>query len=152
MTGSGKKYDADKPKLRLVPAAYWELETVSLLPACLSDLVRTYQSSLHLADFAGLAAVEEALRVFRTTEPDFLEGLVKALEYGLVKYSKPGTEDGEGSWRTVRNAVPRYLDAVLRHSVAMKDDEDAIDPESGLPHRYHRNCSLVFLLALLADG
>lgn len=44
----------------------------------------------------------------------------------------------------------RYLSAALRHLHAIAEDPNAIDEESGLPHRAHALCSLEFYNELVA--
>lgn len=58
-------------------------------------------------------------------------------EYGNKKYGDPD------NWRQV--ASERYLDAFLRHALAMANDPEAVDPESGLLHSAHAACNLAFM-------
>ena len=61
----------------------------------------------------------------------------KVLQFGATKYEA-------NSWQTVPNAKKRYQDAYVRHLLAEENCD--IDPESNLPHEYHKICNLVFLL------
>jgi|APSaa5957512535_1039671.scaffolds.fasta_scaffold77781_2 hypothetical protein len=68
-------------------------------------------------------------------EPIFLEGLGKVLTYGANKYEK-------NNWK---KGIPEdeLIDALLRHLLAFKSGEIK-DPESGLDHRDHVACNLMF--------
>lgn len=59
------------------------------------------------------------------------------------KYSDPE------SWKKVE--VGRYRDAAFRHFLKYIRDPKGVDPESGLPHRWHLECNLAFLAELEAE-
>lgn len=65
------------------------------------------------------------------------------LEYGVNKYG-----DNE-SWKQVE--IKRYHDALLRHTAAITMDLNAVDEESGLPHRWHIACNLAFIEYLIGE-
>lgn len=67
-----------------------------------------------------------------------LQEVVKVLMFGKAKYS-------EDNWKKVDNAPKRYLDAALRHILAVAEGE-WLDEESKLPHLAHCICCLLFLL------
>ena len=58
-------------------------------------------------------------------------------EYGTNKY---GSAD---NWKNVEEQ--RYIDALLRHTLAYMDDPHGTDAESGLPHLSHIACNVAFL-------
>ena len=58
-------------------------------------------------------------------------------EYGNKKYGDPN------NWRNVEEQ--RYIDALLRHTLAYMDDPHGVDAESGLPHLSHIACNVAFL-------
>lgn len=58
-------------------------------------------------------------------------------EYGNKKYGDPN------NWRKVEEQ--RYIDALLRHTLAFIDDPRGTDEESGLPHLSHIACNVAFL-------
>lgn len=62
--------------------------------------------------------------------------VVDVLEFGARKYAVD-------NWKKVPDAETRYVNAALRHVVAVIEGEE-IDPESGLPHLAHAICSLMF--------
>ena len=75
--------------------------------------------------------------------PKFINGIIRVLEFGLVKYEA-------NSWQKVIAGETRYFDALKRHWDAMiKDngdiDLDSRDEESGLPHLWHLQCNAYFL-------
>lgn len=63
-------------------------------------------------------------------------------EYGNAKYP----EGGPDNWKDVE--PERYRDAAFRHFLAYINDPRGVDPESGLPHRWHLECNLAFLAEL----
>jgi hypothetical protein len=71
---------------------------------------------------------------------DGLEEIVKVLEFGAKKYARE-------NWRFVKFGETRYMAAAFRHLIAYQNNED-VDPETGLSHLAHAGCCLLFLLAL----
>lgn len=65
------------------------------------------------------------------------ESVARIREYGVNKYG-----DNE-CWKEVE--LKRYHDALLRHTAAISTDINAIDEESGMPHRWHVACNLAFI-------
>ena len=74
-----------------------------------------------------------------------VEGIARIREYGCNKYPV----GGEDNWKDVE--PQRYIDALLRHAFAFKDDPCGVDEESGLPHLWHLMCNGAFLCELLGD-
>ena len=60
--------------------------------------------------------------------------------FGTEKYKDPG------NWKQVD--PERYRAAAFRHFVEYIRDPESLDPESGLPHRWHLECNLAFLAEL----
>lgn len=79
--------------------------------------------------------------------PEAIKAIMMTREYGTHKYKDGGPEN----WRTVKNPINRYHQALLRHALELWNDPYAIDPESGLPHLYHLMCNGNFLCALEAN-
>jgi hypothetical protein len=65
-----------------------------------------------------------------------LAEVAKVLAHGAEKYAPE-------NWRKVEGS--RYLDAALRHLFAYRDGEEN-DPESGLSHKAHAACCILFML------
>ena len=61
--------------------------------------------------------------------------------YGNRKYHDPG------NWKTVE--LRRYINAMLRHTLAFVDDPLGVDPESGIPHYKHAECNWAFISEML---
>ena len=59
-----------------------------------------------------------------------LQTVVEVGTYGAKKYTRTG-------WATVPEGSQRYLDAMMRHLLAMDVDPDGLDKETGLPHLAH---------------
>lgn len=62
--------------------------------------------------------------------------------YGNAKYHDPQ------NWKTVE--LRRYINAMLRHTLAFVDDPYSIDPESGIPHYKHAECNWAFISEMLS--
>jgi hypothetical protein len=73
---------------------------------------------------------------------DSLEGLVRVLEYGAVKYSK-------GNWKKGM-PVTQVTESLMRHLFAFLRGED-VDPESGCRHISHVMCNTMFLEYILRE-
>ena len=62
-------------------------------------------------------------------------------EYGTKKYKDPD------NWKRVE--MDRYVDALLRHTLAFVEDHDSVDEESGLAHYKHMACNMAFICAMM---
>lgn len=71
-----------------------------------------------------------------------LAGVVAVGTFGAEKYS-------DGGWLEVNNGIQRYRDAQLRHESAIARGE-LVDPESGLPHDWHRAWNILAQVELKA--
>ena len=67
----------------------------------------------------------------------------KVRSFGLKKYKDPE------NWRKVE--IERYHQAMLRHTLAVWDDINARDEESGLLHLSHIATNIAFILELMND-
>lgn len=65
-------------------------------------------------------------------------------EYGVKKYH------AVDSWKEVE--PERYVDALLRHTLAFAQDPAGDDEESGMPHLWHVACNVAFLCEYLKVG
>lgn len=66
-----------------------------------------------------------------------IKDIAEVREYGNKKYHSPD------NWKTVEEQ--RYIDALLRHTLAFWRDPHSIDEESGLPHYKHMACNMAFI-------
>ena len=73
---------------------------------------------------------------YELTDPLAIEGLVRVLDFGAVKY-------GVDNWRSGFN-YSRIISSLERHLAALKRGED-FDAESGLPHIDHVGANWMFL-------
>lgn len=62
--------------------------------------------------------------------------------YGNEKYGSPD------NWKNVE--MRRYVDALLRHTMAFVDDPESRDAESGLEHYKHMACNMAFICHMMA--
>lgn len=74
--------------------------------------------------------------------PRAIAGVVQVGTFGAAKYS-------DGGWLEVANGIQRYRDAQLRHESRIAQGE-LLDPESGLPHDYHRAWNVLAQVELKA--
>lgn len=90
------------------------------------------------------------------TNPKDLEGLKKPplrlVPPALVLWVSKAFEEGAGkygpfNWRAKKVRRSIYIEAAMRHLLALQDGED-IDPESNLPHE----CKAAACLAILLDA
>ena len=72
-----------------------------------------------------------------------LRTVVDVGTYGAKKYTRTG-------WATVPEGSQRYLDAMMRHLLAMDVDPDGLDKETGLPHLAHVAWNALAVLELQA--
>lgn len=63
--------------------------------------------------------------------------------YGNKKYGDPN------NWRRVE--LQRYVDAMLRHTLAFWEDPNSVDEESGIPHYKHAECNWAFISELMKE-
>lgn len=61
--------------------------------------------------------------------------------YGNEKYGDPN------NWKTVE--LRRYVDAMLRHTLAFIEDPFGVDEESGIPHYKHAECNWAFISEMM---
>jgi hypothetical protein len=67
----------------------------------------------------------------------------KVRSFGVKKYHDPD------NWKQVE--MERYHEALLRHTLAIWNDVQAKDKESGLLHLSHIACNVAFLLEMIKD-
>ncbi len=65
---------------------------------------------------------------------DYLDGLMKVLEFGACKYEVD-------NWKKCKDPI-RFYDAAFRHMEAVRGGEE-LDPESGIAHMYHVACDIM---------
>ena len=63
--------------------------------------------------------------------------------YGTKKYGDPD------NWKRVD--LRRYVNALLRHTLAFVEDYNSVDEESGIPHYKHMACNMAFICEILKD-
>lgn len=67
-----------------------------------------------------------------------IRGISRAMRYGAYEAKRTDGKSGYGpfNWRTTPVRLSVYVDALLRHSLALADGQD-LDPDSNLPHEDH---------------
>ena len=61
--------------------------------------------------------------------------------YGTKKYKDPD------NWKRVE--LRRYVNALLRHTLAFANDINSVDEESGIPHYKHMACNMAFISEMM---
>lgn len=69
--------------------------------------------------------------------------IAEVRDFGVKKY---GETD---SWKRVE--LQRYIDALLRHTLAFVEDIHSVDDESGIPHYKHMECNMAFISQMMAE-
>lgn len=63
--------------------------------------------------------------------------------YGTAKYGDPN------NWKRVE--LRRYINALLRHTLAFLEDNGSVDDESGIEHYKHMACNLAFICEMMKE-
>ena len=69
--------------------------------------------------------------------------IARVREHGAIKYHD------HNNWKQVEPS--RYVDALLRHTLAFAEDNQSLDAESGLPHLWHAATNIAFLCEMLKE-
>jgi hypothetical protein len=70
--------------------------------------------------------------------------VAKVMALGAIKY-------GPYNWRAKNVRMTVYIEAAMRHLLALLDGED-LDPESGMPHPAHVSACMGIILDAQANG
>ena len=70
-----------------------------------------------------------------------LKDVAEVRMYGNKKY---GNTD---NWKTVE--MRRYINALLRHTLAFWEDNESVDEESGIAHYKHMACNMAFICEMM---
>lgn len=73
--------------------------------------------------------------------PQIIRDIAEVRMYGNKKY---GSSD---NWKTVERR--RYINALLRHTLAFMANPTSVDDESGIPHYKHMACNMAFLCEMM---
>lgn len=76
--------------------------------------------------------------------PQIIRDIAEVREYGNKKYHDPN------NWKRVE--IERYIDALLRHTLAFMEDPNGKDEESGIEHYKHIACNLAFICEMKASS
>ena len=69
--------------------------------------------------------------------------IAEVREYGCEKYGDPN------NWKRVE--FERYVDAMLRHTLAFVRDPFGVDEESGIEHYKHAECNWSFISEMMQE-
>lgn len=72
-----------------------------------------------------------------------LYDIAEVREYGCNKYGDPN------NWKRVE--FERYVDAMLRHTLAFVRDPFGVDEESGIEHYKHAECNWSFIAEMMQE-
>ena len=72
-----------------------------------------------------------------------LYDVAEVRQYGVQKYGD------NNNWKRVD--LRRYVNALLRHTLAFVEDYNSEDEESGIPHYKHMACNMAFICAMMPE-
>ena len=78
----------------------------------------------------------------RLVPTQIIRDIAQVRMFGVTKYKDPD------NWKRVE--LERYIDAMLRHTLAFIDDPNGVDEESGIPHYKHAECNWAFISEMLS--
>lgn len=73
--------------------------------------------------------------------PQIIRDISEVRMYGNQKYHDPN------NWKTVE--LRRYVNALLRHTLAFMEDINSVDEESGISHYKHMACNMSFICEMM---
>src|SRR4051812_28218775 len=134
--GSGARFNDGKAALELIPLhvladAWWRDDFTA-------DEKAAHAALVELAAWQATGAVGSLYAALRALGNPFHE-CAAVLDYGRRKYAAWNWAKGM-PWSVCVGCAARHFEKIL------VDGED-LDPESGLTHRGHLACNLVFLIA-----
>lgn len=130
---AGKKYDAGKPRLELLPPSYW-CRVAELNFEFFENQRPSKSPSLQIANWY----------FYKQEFPkNFGYDAVPILEFGAVKYKAHNWFKGM-RWGRLVGAFHRHCNK-LKNGLWVPRDLNELDEESGLPHGQHAECCRVFL-------
>ena len=72
-----------------------------------------------------------------------LKDIAQIRMYGNAKYGDPD------NWKQVE--LRRYINALLRHTLAFLEDNNSVDDESGIEHYKHMACNMAFICHMMKE-
>lgn len=75
------------------------------------------------------------------TPVQIVRDITEVRMYGTKKYGDPD------NWKRVE--LQRYINAMLRHTLAFWEDPYSVDEESGIPHYKHAECNWAFISEMM---
>lgn len=133
--GSGARYNTGKPQLELLPlrlmARFYEM-----LGAESIERKRALNALFRLATFQERGDPRSLMLAMCDLGPGVLHDTARVFEYGRKKYAAWNWAKGM-AWSVPLACAARHLEAILLG--------EALDLESGLPHRGHAGCNIVML-------
>lgn len=75
-----------------------------------------------------------------------IKGISKAMYYGAFEAKRADGNLGYGpyNWRSTKVRFSIYLDAIIRHTMALAEGQD-LDPDSGLSHEDHIGANIAII-------
>ena len=109
-----------------------EFEKAKTLPLAVFEDIKNQQ-----------AKADDGKPILSLVPKEIIYEIEKTRRYGVKKYKDPD------NWKRVE--LERYHQALLRHTLAVWDDIQARDKESGLLHLSHIATNVAFILEMLKD-
>ena len=105
------------------------------------EINRAYANERRAYNYNQSAKADAGKLQISLVPTQIIKDIAEVRGYGNKKYGDPE------NWKTVE--LQRYIDAMLRHTLAFWDDPQSIDEESGLPHYKHAECNWAFISELI---
>ena len=127
----------------------FEVDRSNGFPFCFecSNKLNSTSSNVTRAVFEDIknqeAKADAGKPIFSLVPTEIIYEIEKVRSYGNKKYHSPD------NWKNVE--IERYHQALLRHTLAVWNDINARDEESGLLHLSHIACNIAFLLEMMKD-
>lgn len=77
------------------------------------------------------------------TPVQIVRDITEVRMYGTKKYGD------QNNWKRVE--LQRYINAMLRHTLAFWEDPHSVDEESGIPHYKHAECNWAFISEMMKE-
>lgn len=133
--------------LKVKPKEVNHLEGVHVCKSCIQPYYFTKTEDTTKATVKNLqdqqAKADSGKPNLSLVPKEIIYEIEKVRSFGVKKYKEPD------NWKKVE--LERYHQALLRHTLAIWEDVNARDKESGLLHLSHIACNVAFILELMKD-
>ena len=139
-----KKFEKDKPKAEVKETNLEQMwQALPTMAEISPTLGRNAMEYLVEKSNTQSAKADSGKPILSYVPKEIIYEIEKVRSFGVKKYKDPD------NWRNVE--MERYHEALLRHTLAIWNDVQARDTESGLLHLSHIACNVAFILEMLKE-